>query len=63
MISQSLPMSRSTAALVFMLCLPLVRRPAGIAAIIRPFGPRIYIAGPKTAARTFGLPDQSLTRP
>ena len=54
MISQSLPMSRSTAALVFMLCLPLVRRPAGIAAIIRPFGPRVYIAGPKTAARTFG---------
>jgi hypothetical protein len=47
-------MSRSTAALVFMLCLPLVRRPGGIAVIIRPFGLRVYIAGPKTAARTFG---------
>jgi len=46
-----------------MLCLPLVRRPAGIAAIIRPFGPRVYIAGPKTAARTFGLPDQPLPGP
>jgi len=30
-----------------MLCLPLVRRPAGIAAIIRPFGPAVYVVRPQ----------------